>query len=218
MLLHGTVAAALCFAGALSAQTPATPVAPELQLSNWQDRWDLYVQRTYSWKRAAMAGAETLFSQPFEAEKCGRPPYCLPHRYGALLARRTARTTVELGAGALLGEDTRRTRSNLTGLGPRIRFALKDALRARTGDGHWRPAYSRFIGTVGGIVVSRATLGRPLRTSYVAEAFGWSIGDNFQDALLNEFAPDFARMQRTVLRRILSGVRDRGSAIQSSRP
>src|SRR6266849_3561362 len=70
-------------------------------------RWDSYLQ-TYSWKRIAAVAAETAFNQTFQLNKCGRPPYCLPHRIGGALARRTARTTIELGAGALLHEDIRR--------------------------------------------------------------------------------------------------------------
>src|ERR1700687_873098 len=81
---------------------------PDAALLGWQERWDNYVERTYSWQRIGMVAAETAFDQGFQLRKCGRPPYCFPHQFGRAVAARTARTTIELGAGALLREDIRR--------------------------------------------------------------------------------------------------------------
>jgi len=164
--------------------------------ADWRERWDYYVQRTYTWQRLGMVALDTATEIPFNAAACRRPPYCFPHHLGGALARRTARTTMELGAGALLREDIRRRPSGLTGVVPRLRFALTHALLARGPDGNLRPAYSRFAGTLGGIAVSSTWNGRPLTTRAFAIGWGWEATSSFQDAVLTEFGPDIRRIGR----------------------
>src|SRR5258708_3017835 len=141
-----------------------------------------------------MVAAETAFDQSFQQNKCGRPPYCFPHEIEGALARRTARTTVELGAGALLREDIRRRPSGLTGIRPRVVYALLHAPLARGPEGAWRPAYSRFAGTLGGIAISSAWEGKPLTAPRLFEGLGWSATSYLPDALWTEFEPDMKRM------------------------
>lgn len=175
-------------ASALYAQSAATvPLA-------WQDRWDNYVDRTYNWKRVGLVAAESAFEQSFQLRKCGRPPYCMPHSVGGSLVRRTSRTTIELGVGALLKEDIRRRPSGLPGFRQRVVFALTHAMLAKGPDGEWRPAYSRYAGTLGAITVSSAWQGRPLTTGRLARSFGLSATNYFQDSLFNEFEPDLRRL------------------------
>jgi hypothetical protein len=175
--------AALC----LGAQTTGQ------QAFEWQERWDNYLERTYSWKRISAIGVETAFGQTFQLNRCGRPPYCFPHEFGAALVRRTARNSMELGAGALLREDIRRKPSGLTGVWRRVWFAVEHAPLARGPDGDWRPAYSRFAGTLGGIAVWSAWEGKPITTARLSERFGMSATTYFQDALFAEFQPDMKR-------------------------
>ncbi len=191
---------------ALSAQTPASGSL------EWQDRWDSYVQRTYSWQRVGMLGVETAFDQMFNLEKCGRPPYCFPHSFGRAMASRVASTSLELGAGALFREDIRRRPSGLTGIRKRAIFALIHAPLARGPDGQWRPAYSRFVGTAGAFVVSSEYAGRPLTGSRVAQAFGWSMADYLQCAVLTEFEPDIRRIGMGLLKRVQTKVSRNRSA------
>ena len=182
---------ALCFlltACGLRAQT--TPAALD-----WDARWDNYMQ-TYDWKKIGAVAAENAFDQTFQLKKCGRPPYCFPHDFGGSIVRRTARNTIELGVGALLHEDLRRRPSGLTGFGRRVSYALLHAPLARGRDGNWEPAYGRFAGTFGGVVVTSAWEGRPLNASQLGEAFGWAASYYFQDALLTEFEPDMDRLAR----------------------
>jgi len=160
------------------------------------ERWDSYVSRTYDWKRIGTVAAETAFDQTFQLSKCGRPPYCLPHEIGGALTRRTARTTMELGAGALLGEDLRRRPSGLTGFRRRATWALLHAPLAIGPDGEWRPAYSRFAGSLGGVAVSTAWNGRPLTAERLGRGFGWTATSYFQDALWAEFEPDLKHLGR----------------------
>jgi hypothetical protein len=174
--------------GLLSAQD----VVPAPQ--NLQERWDSYVQKTYNWKKLDVVVAETAFDQTFQLSKCGRPPYCFPHEIGGALTRRTARTTMELAAGALLNEDLRRRPSNLSGFRQRFSYALLHAPLAIGPDGEWRPAYSRFAGTVGAVVVSSAWDGRPLTAGRLSKSVGFTATSYFQDALWTEFEPDLKRV------------------------
>jgi hypothetical protein len=179
---------------------PAQTVAPDPQ--NLQERWDTYVHKTFSWQRISVVAAETAFDQTFQLRKCGRPPYCFPHEIGGALTRRTARTTMELGAGALLHEDLRRRPSNLPGFRRRVSYALLHAPLARDRDGDWRPAYSRFAGTLGAVAVTSAWNGRPLTVARLSEGVGWTATSYFQDALWTEFEPDLKRMGRSVVDRL----------------
>jgi len=166
------------------------PAAPQ----DLRERWDAYLQRTYSWRRIGIVIAETAFDQTFELRKCGRFPFCFPHDIGGALARRTAGTSIEFGMGALLREDIRRRPSNLRGLPRRLAYALLHAPLAARPDGAWRPCYSRVAGTFGGIAVSSAWNGRPLTASRFFEGFGWSLTSQLQDALWTEFEPDMKRV------------------------
>jgi hypothetical protein len=171
---------------------PAQSVAVAPQ--NLEERWDSYLDRTYSWKRISVVAAETAFEQTFQLDKCGRPPYCLPHEIGGALMQRTARTTIEFGMGALLHEDLRRKPSNLPRFHQRIFYALLHAPLATGRDGQWQPAYGRFAGTFGSIAVSSAWNGRPLSGGQLFECFGLATTSYFQDALWSEFEPDMRRI------------------------
>ena len=172
----------------------AVPLCAQDAPLDWNERWQNYVERTYSWKRIGMVAAETAFDQSFQLNKCGRPPYCFPSDFGAAMARRTARTTIELGMGALLHEDIRRRPSNLTGFRSRLTYALTHASLARGSDGSFHPAYSRFVGTLGGCAVTTAWNGRRISPERMAEGLGWSLAGDLQDSLLTEFGPDMKRI------------------------
>jgi hypothetical protein len=167
---------------------------------NWRERWDNYIERTYDWKRLTAIAAESAFDQTLQLNKCGRAPYCFPHHIGRSLVRRTARNTLELAAGQVLGEDLRRHPSGLAGFRRRAAFALVHAPLARDSRGEWQPAYSRFAGTLGAVIVSRAWDGRPLTSSSISRSFAWTASSYFQDALFAEFEPDLRRMGRDAWR------------------
>jgi hypothetical protein len=182
----------------------------------WNQRWDNYIERTYNWKRVGIVAVETAFDQTFQLNKCRRPPYCFPHEFSGALARRTARTTIELGAGALLREDIRRSPSNLTGFRQRLRFALIHAPMAKDLRGDWRPAYSRFAGTLGGAAVSSAWSGRPISADRLFQTFGWSFTSYFEDALWAEFEPDVKRIGSRFTHKF--GHRDRVPIVMRRKP
>jgi hypothetical protein len=191
--MHRLVWVLLVVGSALHAQTAG--------FADWHERWGDYVHRSYDWKLLGAVAAESVLDQTFQLSKCGRPPYCFPHHIGRSLARRSARMTIELGAGALLGEDIIRRPSGLSGTRQRIVFALLHAPLAKGPEGQWRPAYSRFIGTMGAVTVSRAWDGRPITAGRLAHSFGWASTSYFQDALLTEFEPDLKRFGATAWRK-----------------
>ena len=172
------------------------PQTADPQPLDWRERWDNYVDRTYNWRKITLVAAESAFDQTFNLRKCGRPPYCFPHHIGGSLVRRTTRTSIELVAGELFREDIRRRPSGLTGFRRRAVYALLHAPLARSADGEWRPAYSRFAGTLGGIAVWSAWDGRPMTTGRLATHFAWSATSYFQDSLFTEFEPDMKRLAK----------------------
>ena len=179
----------LIAAAQLSAQTDSP---------SWSERWDQYVERTYSWKRIGEVAAETAFDQSFQLRKCGRPPYCFPRDFGGALAMRTTRTTIELGVGALLHEDVRRSPSNQLGFRRRFVYAV---VHASLANGTNHPAYARFAGTLGGAAVSSAWRDRPISADRMAEGFGWSLVADVEDSLWTEFEPDVKRVGKRILHR-----------------
>jgi hypothetical protein len=201
----------LCACGLLYSQstTPDPPSADSqnvasqnLDPENLHERWDSYLQKTYSWKKISQVTAETAFDQTFQLNKCGRPPYCFPHEIGKALTRRTARTTMELGVGALLHEDLRRRPSNLSGFRQRLSYALLHAPLAKGPNGEWRPAYSRFAGSIGAVAVSTAWDGRPLTAARLSQGFGFTTTSYLQDALWTEFEPDLKHLAHRLADRL----------------
>jgi hypothetical protein len=168
----------------------------------WQDRWDQYLDRTYSWKRIGLVTAETAFNDAFRFDKCGRPPYCFPHHLGGALVRRTTRTSIEFAASGLLGEDLRRRPSGLTGFRPRLWYALTHAMLALDSSGNWRPAYSRFAGTASAVAVTAAYHGQPMTLGRLSGKFGWTATNYFQDSLFAEFEPDLWRLGARTLKKL----------------
>ena len=182
----------LILGGALRGQDPL----------DWDARWSQYLEHTYDWKHIAGVTVGTAFEQTFRWNKCVRPPYCFPDEIGGALVRRTARSTAEWGAGALLGEDLRRIPSGVSGIRKRITYALVHAPLARDRDGEWRPAFSRFTGSLAGAVVSDAWRGKPIQLERLGEHMGWSLSTYFEDALWNEFEPDVKRAARRAAQRM----------------
>jgi hypothetical protein len=109
---------------------------------------------------------------------------------------------MELGVGALLHEDLRRRPSNRSGFRQRVSYALLHAPLAIGPDGEWRPAYSRFAGTLGAVTVTSAWDGRPLTAAHLSRAFGFTATSYFQDALWAEFEPDIKRMGHHFVERL----------------
>lgn len=161
-----------------------------------------YLQRTYGWQRLSVAVADAgmnhLLRDPGQWD---RSPNSFAYRFGANMARRAVRNTVELGAGALLREDTRFRPSGLTGIGPRLRYAALQAFRT-SGDNQ-RFAYSRLIGTAGSSLVSSPVYGDALTGPRFLEDLGWGYVGHLQKSVLTEFGDDLKLFGDRVKRKFI---------------
>src|SRR3954463_8221289 len=103
-----------------------------------QDRLNDYLQRTYSWERMTMLGADTLLDQfvfrnPHEWAGHASD-FAL--RYSSSFGRRVVRNTIEMTAGIAFGEDTRFRPSGQSSLLRRIEFAVAGSVVAWDHHGH----------------------------------------------------------------------------------
>jgi len=106
-------------------------------------------------------------------------------------------TGIEGSLGALWGEDPRVRPSGLSGVRPRLGYAMKTVLLAPRRDGHFAPAWGRVAGAVGSNVVknawlpSRHTTGKETALR-VASTFATRLGVN----VWREFGPDLRKRFR----------------------
>jgi hypothetical protein len=183
------------------AQPQPDPAAAEFSIN---DRWQYYVQRTYSWERLALLGADAsfdhMFRQPWQWRRTSRG---FLYRYGSGFGRRTVRNSIELGAGIVLREDTRFQPSGEQAIPKRLQFAATNALLARKAGGHRGFAYSRLAAAAGGFLV--ASTWHPWRRSpeHFAESIGYSYLGHLEESLFTEFSPDMIRIGKRVRLRIL---------------
>ena len=116
----------------------------------WKDRWSYYLHRTYSWQRMSLLAADTAFDHLMgEPGEWARDPECYAWRYGSAFGHRVVRNTIELGAGAALGEDARFRLSQAAGFRARVRYAAIQAFAGYRGERRVF-AYSRLAGAIGG--------------------------------------------------------------------
>jgi hypothetical protein len=70
-------------------------------------------------------------------------------RYGMRLTGVSTGNAIEAGLGAVWGEDPRYFRVPDRPLGSRVKYVITSTFTAPGSDGRWRPAYARYVATVG---------------------------------------------------------------------
>lgn len=70
-------------------------------------------------------------------------------RYGMRLTGVSVGNAMEAGLGSIWGEDPRYFPSHERGFGPRVKYVIVSSFMAPYRDGHWHPAYARYVGNVG---------------------------------------------------------------------
>jgi hypothetical protein len=198
---RGRARIALCFflaAGAAGAQQASNSDT----FSSFDDRFRYYLHRTYtSRQRLLFLAADTALGHALnDPVEWGRAPNTFAMRLSSNFGRRVVSNTIELGASALLHDDARYRRSNQRGIPARVRYAALSAFTARLEDGGKRLAYSRFIATSGGVLVSSRWHPRCASGSDLALGVGFSLLGKIPDNLLDEFAPDLRRAGEKAIR------------------
>jgi len=136
---------------------------------------------------AACAGIGQWKDRPPEWKE-GSEAYGL--RYGSSYAEHIVRETLKFGAAGLFHEDNRFVRSEQSGFGNRLGYALGNPFLARGDHGERRLAVSRIAAFAGAAVISR--LWQPRSTSSLRSAganFGTSIGVAMGFDVAREFWP-----------------------------
>ena len=170
-------------------------------------RWAHYLHRTYSPMRMGMLGADAAFDHAFHDPSCwdsGASSY--GRRYARAFERRVIRNSAELGGGLLTGEDLRYRISGSSSFAGRIWSAVTGSVTARMPDASRRPAYTRFAAGMAAEVSTAHWTHQAVRPSWLFESMGWSILDQVQTNLLDEFGPDMRRAGGRMWRRMKGGL------------
>jgi hypothetical protein len=111
-------------------------------------------------------------------------------RYASSYAQRIVSATLMFGASSVLHEGNRYVPSGQSGVGNRVRYALKNTFLARRDDGSRRISISRIGALAGASLISR--LWQPQGTDRFRTAginFGTSIGVTMGFGVVREFWP-----------------------------
>lgn len=138
-----------------------------------------------------VAGTETMIPYPSEWK---RSVAGFGRRYAARDAAIAISNGVEASLGSLWGEDPRYFECHCDGLGRRAAHAAKFSVLAIHSDGHVRPAWGRYVGTVTSNSVQNVWLPASARTwqQFVMRQAG-AVGGRFVGNLWAEFWPDVRR-------------------------
>lgn len=199
----------VAMAQSLVPQDPSPVAAPPLQPTfTLQERWDHYIGRTYTWQRMGLLAFDVGTDMALSKPRHGRTMDVFGDRFAGGFLRRATRTTLELGAGAVLHEDIRRRQSGREGFGPRLKYALAHTWTAYQPDGHSHFSSSRLIGALGGCAVFEAWDQQPMTSGRLAHKLSWTLASNVQDSLLAEFGPDMKRFGMKLKKRFMPGSKD----------
>jgi hypothetical protein len=173
-----------------------------------RERLNSYVERTFTSKSRLVflfvdTAEDHLQRQPKEWDLGGSG---LAARLGSNYGRRLIRNTIELGAGALLSEDSRYRPSTEPGIAPRMRHAVASAFTARV-DGHRRPAYATLAALTATAFIVSVWQPRRFSACEVMRGVSFSLLDRVPDRLLDEFSPDMKRFGKRMWRGTVAGGR-----------
>ncbi len=116
-------------------------------------------------------------------------------RFSSSFGHKAVKRSIQFGIGAFLHEDPRYFASARSGIWPRAIYAVGQTFVSHKDFGGIRPGYSRFIGIVGGVYVSRQWHPADDRTaegyiSAVASSIGWDVAKS----VFAEFWPDLKKL------------------------
>ena len=189
------------FLACAAAQDPSEALP---QQSSTSERFQYYLQRTYSWQRMSWLAADTGLDHLLHESEWGRGMGGYGCHYASGFGRRLINNSVEFGAILVLRQDTRFRPSHRTGLFPRLSYAVSHAFLATSERGRIQPAYARFAGITGGALIAPAWHSHPLSASGFGQDLAFSALDQVQNSLLTEFSPDMQRVGRAIRKKLFS--------------
>ncbi len=167
------------------------------------DRWSLYLHRTFGPARLGSMAADTVIDQMLREPACwDMTAGSYGRRYALAFQRRVVKNSVELATGLLTGEDLRYRRSRSLSIQGRLWTAWRASVTAQMPDGTKRPAYSRFFASELASVTTARCTGHPIQPRWLVQSLGWSILDQAQTNMLDEFGPDLRRFGTRVWKRV----------------
>jgi hypothetical protein len=197
-LLAGGLA---CFGQTPDPETPTGNAVPAPKLNSaplvyvpitQSERARHYVKSMFSIesfaRSAAGAGLRQWTNTPPEWGQ-GADGYA--RRFAHSFGENMVRQTVTYGISTALDEDNRYFRSERTGVGSRIMYAVESTFLARHSDGTRRISYSRIIGLVATGFISRTWQPASLRgPSHAVGSMGTAAGTEIGFNVVREFLPD----------------------------
>ena len=176
-------------------QRTIMPGTPDVAATS-EDRFDWWASSTLgpmSWLTGGFSsGWSTIWNHP---EEWGRSP----EGFGRRLATRTANVAVangvEVGLGAVWGEDMRYQRKGEGSFKSRVGNILKMTVMARYKDGSTRFAYARIIGNVSGNVMQNAWMPPSAKgAGRITYNVGVGISARAGSVAFQEFWPDVRKL------------------------
>jgi len=174
----------------------AVPVSPTPLTS--RGKFYFYLRSTYGPRSLASTVATSAIKQARDAvPEWGQGMEGYGKRYASSFGQKAIKQFIHFGVGALWGEDPRYHASARTGAFQRAFYAAGQTFVSHRDLGGTRFAYSRFIGAVGGVCISRQWYPESHRSTdqYIAAAAA-SIGLDIAKNIFNEFWPDIKRRLR----------------------
>ena len=188
------------FLACAAAQDPSEALP---QQSSTSERFQYYLQRTYSWQRMSWLAADTGLDHLLHESEWGRGMDGYGCHYASGFGRRLINNSVEFGAALILRQDARFRPSREKGFFPRIRYAATHAFLATSASGNVQPAYARLAGITGGALVAPVWHQRTLSASGFGRDLAFSTLDQVQNSLLTEFSPDMLKIGRKLRKKVL---------------
>jgi hypothetical protein len=178
------------------AQQPADPYTAS-------DRWAAYLHRTYSPERLAFLAVDTAIDNAL------RDPHCWDNsaasygrRFARSFERRIIKNSFELGTGILTGQDLRYHPVRSAPFTQRIWHAVRSAAVAQSSSGSDQVAYTRFLAVAATDVSTANWTKRPITAHWVGRSVGWSVVDQAETNLMDEFSPDMRRFGARLWKRV----------------
>jgi len=186
----------LCLFGVVAGLAQTQPVE-SLQADSFgpSERWSHYLHRTFGPLRLGVLAAETALDHARQEPACwDASAGSYAQRYARAFDRRLIRNSTELAAGLLTGEDLRYKQSQSHSMQGRLWHALLSSVTAQMPDGTRRPAYTRFLAAAGTDLATAHWTGQPIRVEWASRSLGWSLLDQMQTNVLDEFEPEIRRV------------------------